>query len=765
MSAESNPIIGMENTLFDTTLDGKGMTDSIGAALWQPDFYFCIPPNDKLLEYWDTVADRLFKIRHCMNIEGVVRQLPLFEPPIDPGMLVRARAAGVDLASALADLSAPLPYYRFAVMLQKAYSLNQTVRSLGGKLLSALEKQDAEELALLRANQEVALLEAVRQVKKLAIEEARHSLAAAERSLEVVQQRRDYYQKLASDGWLPEEKTQVGLNIAAGSLQLAASTTTLIAAALTPVPRVTTGASGTMGTPVATADVVDGTKLGGALNYVGQALALTGAGMSTAASVLGITSGFVRRGEEWKYQLQIALKEIKQIEKQIEAANVRVALSERDFENHERQIENSRSVREFMENKFTNVELYQWMVGQLSSLYFQSYQLAYDVAKRTERAYRHELAIYDATFIQFGYWDSLKKGLLAGERLQYDLERMDTAYHENNRREYEITKHVSLGLFDPVALLKLTTEGEGEFSIPEALFDIEYPGHYLRRIKSVSVTVPCVTGPYTAVPCRLTLVSSRTRVDPIATGVYVFDASVEDDRFQIRTGAIESIIMSGGQDDAGLFAADHRDERYLPFEGAGAISDWNLKLTSAVPTFDWLTISDVVMHVRYTAREGGELLRTAAIDSLTDALAGIPLRRGFSAQHEFPSAWSAFLHPDGVSKAVLKIDIAENRFPCIARDAGLSIRALELVALVKDTGGWTPTNVDVTPPDGQRSTTQLSSSESLYGGQPSATVSYESSPAKPGLWTVAVDISGPGAPSNWIDDLVTVITYDIVIPE
>ena len=31
--------------------------------------------NDKLLGYWDTVADRLFKIRHCMNIEGQVRQL------------------------------------------------------------------------------------------------------------------------------------------------------------------------------------------------------------------------------------------------------------------------------------------------------------------------------------------------------------------------------------------------------------------------------------------------------------------------------------------------------------------------------------------------------------------------------------------------------------------------------------------------------------------------------------------------------------------
>src|SRR5262249_38828523 len=54
--------------------------------------YFCCPKNDKLLGYWDTVADRLFKIRHCLNIEGVFQQLPLFEPPIDPALLVAATA-------------------------------------------------------------------------------------------------------------------------------------------------------------------------------------------------------------------------------------------------------------------------------------------------------------------------------------------------------------------------------------------------------------------------------------------------------------------------------------------------------------------------------------------------------------------------------------------------------------------------------------------------------------------------------------------------
>ena len=37
----------------------------------------------------------------------------------------------------------------------------------------------------------------------------------------------------------------------------------------------------------------------------------------------------------------------------------------------------------------------------------------------------------------------------------------------------------------------------------EVLFDLDYPGHYLRRLKSVGLTIPCVTGPYTGVSCTL----------------------------------------------------------------------------------------------------------------------------------------------------------------------------------------------------------------------------------------------------------------------
>ena len=93
--------------------------------------YFCIPKNDKLLGYWDTVADRLFKIRNCMNIEGVVRQLALFDPPLDPGMLVKAAAAGIDIGSILSGLNQPIGPVRSLLLIQKALELCAEVRGLG----------------------------------------------------------------------------------------------------------------------------------------------------------------------------------------------------------------------------------------------------------------------------------------------------------------------------------------------------------------------------------------------------------------------------------------------------------------------------------------------------------------------------------------------------------------------------------------------------------------------------------------------------------
>ncbi len=83
------------------------------------------------------------------------------------------------------------------------------------------------------------------------------------------------------------------------------------------------------------------------------------------------------------------------------------------------------------------------------------------------------------------------------ERLLADVKQMEAAYLDRNRREYEITKHLSLAQLDPYALLQLKNTGVCTFSLPEALYDLDHPGHYFRRIKSVSLSVPCVAGPYT----------------------------------------------------------------------------------------------------------------------------------------------------------------------------------------------------------------------------------------------------------------------------
>jgi peptidoglycan hydrolase-like protein with peptidoglycan-binding domain len=225
-------------------------------------------------------------------------------------------------------------------------------------------------------------------------------------------------------------------------------------------------------------------------------------------------------------------------------------------------------------------------------------------------------------------------------------------------------------------------------------------------------------------------------------------------------GAAQSIAISGGRDDSGLFAADHRDERYLPFEGCGAISNWSVTLTSAVATFDWTSITDVVLHVHYTAREGGDLLRDAALQSLNAELAGMPLRRGFSARSEFPTEWNAFLNPtEGSADAVFSPDITEQLFPKFSQGAALKITNLELVALVKNPNQWRTTDIAITTA-GKSQTAALTASASLYGGQPAASVGYGAG-AAPGRFDVSVPFSQLGPPSDWADDLVLIVTYRV----
>jgi hypothetical protein len=317
----------------------------------------------------------------------------------------------------------------------------------------------------------------------------------------------------------------------------------------------------------------------------------------------------------------------------------------------------------------------------VSALYFQAYLMAFDLCRRAEDTFRWELAEFDTSYVRFGSWDSLRKGLLAGERLTQDLRRLETAYLERNRRAFEITRSVSLAEIDPVALIELRQRGECRVSLPEALFDRDHPGHYLRRLKSLDVTFPCIVGPYTSVNCTVTLERSTIRLSN-AVGAGYARQGANDARFRDLVGAAESIVTSTAQGDSGLFEVSLRDERYLPFEGAGAVGDWHIELPRDTNAFDVGTVTDVVLRLRYSALDGGDALRDAARQDVVAALprAGV---LSFTARRDFPDAWQRFLHPavpGGDQELAITLGAEHVPFAVRAAFANLRVTRVDLFA-------------------------------------------------------------------------------------
>ena len=238
------------------------------------------------------------------------------------------------------------------------------------------------------------------------------------------------------------------------------------------------------------------------------------------------------------------------------------------------------------------------------------------------------------------------------------------SYLDQNKREFEITKPISLFQLDPFALLALRETGTCDIHIPELLFDLDFPGQYFRRIKAVRVTIPCVAGPFTNVSATLRLTQSWTRRE-VPTDLSL---APEPDATVLPQTAIATSTGSG---DTGMFELNFRDERYLPFEGAGAISTWHLELPQAVRPFDYYTIADVVIHLSYSARDGGESLKQDVNKQLMAALnnwkklltSGATLARLFSLRQEFSGEWNRFFSPAADQPQEITLHLSKQHFP------------------------------------------------------------------------------------------------------
>ncbi|PKO33992.1 MAG: hypothetical protein CVU34_10150 [Betaproteobacteria bacterium HGW-Betaproteobacteria-7] len=684
--------------------------------------FFCIPINDKLISYWNIVQGRLFNVRHCRNIDGVARQLPLTDAPIDPELLARATAAGLDMESIISGLYAPPSHYRYAQLVARALDLANDVRAYGAAVLSALEKRDAETLALLRQTNEIELLNRVVEVRQLQVSEAEHNLAALRISRATVAARFEQIQRQMgkTEKVAPGEQEYVGedspLGRLAGGNALSSSNWGLIveeqrqldeqkhASVWTDADSIARLMSSgfnilasaanitSMSDPTKTSESLAKafTSLGSASGSVADSFRAIAQLHQTEASRQAAAASHIRRRDEWAYQGNQALRELRQIDRQILANEIRVALSKLEMQNHALQIEHAESIDDYLRTKFTNADLYEWMSSELANLQRVAYRMALDAARKAERAAVRELGVRRLDIIRSDHWGSRRASLLAGEQLLLDVKRLEIAYMERNRREFELTKHISLSRLDPVALMQLISAGICEVRLPEWLFDQDAPGHYQRRIKSLSLSIPCVVGPYTSVNLKATLIRSEIRIDASATDAsdYPRQETMDDPRFELLYSASESICTSSGRDDAGLFEPSSRDERYLPFEHAGAISTWQLEWPGTVPAFDYASVRDVIFHIRYTARDGGSQLRQAALDHLSLAT-GSPVQPGLliDLRREFAQEWGRAVD-SGAQGTSITVSIGDAFFPYAFIGRSRSIMSIHLWTRVKGEGEW-----------------------------------------------------------------------------
>lgn len=124
------------------------------------------------------------------------------------------------------------------------------------------------------------------------------------------------------------------------------------------------------------------------------------------------------------------------------------------------------------------------------------------------------------------------------------------------------------------------------------MFDVDFPGHFLRLIKRLRVSVIALIPPTEGIKATL----SSGGISQVVT---------RNDSFR-ETSILrqpETVSLTSAINATGEFELSIQPENDLlhPFEGNGVAADWTLELPKAANQFDFQTIADVLVTLDYTA--------------------------------------------------------------------------------------------------------------------------------------------------------------------
>jgi hypothetical protein len=185
----------------------------------------------------------------------------------------------------------------------------------------------------------------------------------------------------------------------------------------------------------------------------------------------------------------------------------------------------------------------------------------------------------------------------------------------------------------PVEFFGFRSTGQITFATPMAWFDQDFPGHYQRLIRQVSVSVVALVPPSRGI--RATLTSSGISQVIAANNGAFSQVTLRRDP--------ETIPFTSPLNATGVFQVDLQPDMLLPFEGSGVDTSWELSLPPAANPFDFASISDVLVTIDYTAlADSGyqaQVIRglNANLTRSADCV--------FSLAQDFPDQWYTLNNP------------------------------------------------------------------------------------------------------------------------
>jgi hypothetical protein len=282
-------------------------------------------------------------------------------------------------------------------------------------------------------------------------------------------------------------------------------------------------------------------------------------------SLVGQFASNERREEQWILERNLAQQDVVIGGQQVLIAKDQVAVATQEQRIAQVQMDHAAATVQFLARKFTSTELYEFMSAVLDGVYRFFLQQATALAKLAENQLAFERQELPQGIIQGDYYAAPdggpdRQGITGSARLLADIVQLDQHAFLTDRRKLQLTKTFSLARLAPVEFARFRETGVLIFSTPMALFDRDFPGHYLRVVKrvrtSVVALVPTIEG------IRATLSTPGT--SRVVIGGETFRNVV------VRRDP-ETVSLTSPRDATGLFdlMPDSQPELLLPFEGTG----------------------------------------------------------------------------------------------------------------------------------------------------------------------------------------------------